>query len=201
MAKHRLNTQSNIGRSVRGAVAVTAVAAGAMALTAGPAAADTITVDGIGSFEVPAGIALPDLSAFPGVVQGLPAFSIDELTQSSPLSQGGVGQRALAAADSKVGSPYVWGATGPDAFDCSGLVQWAYDQVGVALPRTSGQMAGFGTPVAERDLQVGDIIVSYGGGHVALYAGNDQILHASTSGTPVKYAPLDRSGIESIRRA
>lgn len=200
MAKHRLNKQSSIGKGVRGAVAVTAVAAGAMAVTAGPAAADTITIDGIGSFEVPAGIAIPDISGLSGLVEGLPTFSIDQFVPGN-LAQNSLGQRALAAADSKVGAPYVYGATGPNAFDCSGLIQWAYNQVGVSLPRTSGQMASFGTAVAEKDLQVGDIIVSYGGGHVALYAGNEQILHASTTGTPVQYAPLNRAGIEAIRRA
>ncbi len=200
MAKHRLNKNTGLGKSVRGAVAVTAVTAGALAFTAAPAAADTITVDGIGTFEVPAGVAIPDISGLSGLMDGLPNFSIDQLAQANPISNSSVGQRALAAADAKVGAPYVYGATGPNAFDCSGLIQWAYSEAGVALPRTSGQMAGAGTAVSANDLQVGDIIVSYGGGHVSLYAGNDQILHASTTGVPVKYAPLDRAGIEGIRR-
>lgn len=201
MAKHRLNKQTTIGKNVRGAVAATAVAAGALTLTAAPAAADSITVDGIGTFEVPAGVQLPDLSALTGVIQGLPNINIEQLAQGNPVAQATVGQRALAAADTKVGAPYVWGATGPNAFDCSGLVQWAYNQAGVSLPRTSHQMAGFGRAVPVSDLQPGDIIVSYGGGHVSLYAGNDTILHASTSGTPVQYAPLNRASIESVRRA
>ncbi len=201
MAKHRLNKNNGLAKSVRGAVAVTAVAAGALALTAAPASADTITVDGIGTFEVPAGVSAPDLAALSGIVGGLPSFSIDEIAQSSPIApQNSVGQRALAAADTKVGAPYVYGATGPNAFDCSGLVQWAYNQAGVALPRTSGQMAGFGTAVSANDLRPGDLIISYGGGHVAMYAGNDQVLHASTTGVPVKYAPLNRAGIEGVRR-
>lgn len=199
MAKHRLNKNTGIAKNVRGAVAVSVVAAGAIALAAGPASATSVTVDGIGTFEVPAGVPVNDLAALAGTVQGLPNFSISE--SAAPASVNSIGQRALAAADSKVGAPYVYGAAGPNAFDCSGLMQWAYGQVGVSLPRTSGQMASFGTAVSADDLQVGDLIISYGGGHVAMYAGNDQIIHASTTGTPVKYAPLNRAGIEGIRRA
>ena len=110
------------------------------------------------------------------------------------------GQRALDAAKTKVGAQYSWGASGPYAFDCSGLVQWAYKQAGVSVPRTTyGQMEA-GTPVSKSSLQPGDVVLYDGGGHAAMYAGNGTIVHASTAGEPVKYAPLDSMTFYAARR-
>ena len=94
-------------------------------------------------------------------------------------------QAAVQAALSKVGSRYVWGATGPDSFDCSGLTSWAYAQAGVTIPRTSGGQSGL--PVVSLDaLQPGDLITYYSPvSHVAMYIGNGQIVHASTASKPV----------------
>lgn len=112
--------------------------------------------------------------------------------EEAPGASNGTGQAALSAAETKIGAPYVWGATGPDAFDCSGLTSWAYKQAGVDIPRTSEQQAAAGTPVDINDLQPGDLVTFYeGASHVGIYAGDGQILHASTEGVPVGYAPLD----------
>ncbi|MBZ8178170.1 hydrolase [Corynebacterium poyangense] len=102
------------------------------------------------------------------------------------------GLAAVKAAMSKQGAPYGWGAAGPDVFDCSGLMFWAYQQQGKTIPRTSqAQMAG-GTPVAKSDLQPGDIVGFYPGAtHVGMYIGNGQIVHASDYGIPVQVVPLD----------
>lgn len=99
------------------------------------------------------------------------------------------------AAVGKVGSPYSWGATGPDAFDCSGLMYWAYQQMGKSIPRTSqAQLAG-GTPVARGDLRPGDIIGFYEGiTHVGMYVGNGMIVHASTYGVPVQVVSIEQGG-------
>ncbi|MGK5532255.1 NlpC/P60 family protein [Streptomyces sp. URMC 129] len=98
------------------------------------------------------------------------------------------GESALSAAASKLGSPYVWGATGPSAFDCSGLTSWAYAQAGVSLPRTSQAQAGVGTRVSLDQLAPGDLVFYYDGlSHVGMYAGNGQILHAPSSGSVVRY--------------
>ena len=107
----------------------------------------------------------------------------------------GSGASALRAALTRVGDPYVWGATGPDQFDCSGLVVWAYRQIGKELPRSSqAQMAG-GTPVAREDLQPGDVVGFYNdASHVGIYAGNGLLLHASTFGVPVAVVPLANGG-------
>jgi cell wall-associated NlpC family hydrolase len=112
----------------------------------------------------------------------------------------GVGAAALQAALSKVGSPYVYGAAGPDSFDCSGLVMWAYAQAGVSVPRTSGAQAGVGSAVSQSDLQPGDIVVFYGGGHVGLYAGNGMVVHAPTEGDVVKVAPMQYMEFSGARR-
>lgn len=102
------------------------------------------------------------------------------------------GMAAVQAALAKLGSPYGWGATGPDAFDCSGLMVWAYQQVGRTIPRTSqAQLAG-GTPVSRAELQPGDIVGYYPGTtHVGMYIGNGQLVHASDYGIPVQVVSVD----------
>ncbi|MBL1077764.1 C40 family peptidase [Nocardia sp. 2] len=113
----------------------------------------------------------------------------------------GSGTSALAAGLTRIGAPYVWGAVGPDQFDCSGLVQWAFKQVGKSVPRTSQQQASFGTPVAEKDLQPGDVVFFYPEiSHVGIYAGNGLMLHASTFGVPVQVAPMGSTPFNSARR-
>ncbi len=103
-------------------------------------------------------------------------------------------QIAVEAALSKLGAPYVWGATGPNAFDCSGFTSWAWAQAGVTIPRTSSGQASL--PVVPLDqLQPGDLITYYSPTHhVALYIGNGQIVHASTEGVPVYITSMYRGG-------
>ncbi|MCK1819941.1 NlpC/P60 family protein [Streptomyces sp. XM83C] len=100
---------------------------------------------------------------------------------------------AFQAAQSKLGSPYVYGATGPSSFDCSGLTSWAYAQAGVAIPRTSQAQASAGTRIySQSDLRVGDLVIFYGDQHhVGFYAGNGQILHAPRTGTVVRYESIN----------
>ncbi|MFD0362542.1 NlpC/P60 family protein [Nocardia sp. GCM10030253] len=113
----------------------------------------------------------------------------------------GSGTSALAAGLTRIGDPYVWGATGPSQFDCSGLVQWAFKQVGKNVPRTSSQQAGYGTPVDREDLQPGDVVFFYSDiTHVGIYAGNGLMLHASTFGVPVAVAPMGSTPYHSARR-
>ena len=111
------------------------------------------------------------------------------------------GAGALQAALSKLGSPYVYGATGPNAFDCSGLTQWAYKQVGISIPRTAGAQASGGTPVSRDQLQPGDLVFFYSPiSHVGMYAGNGNVVHASTEGQPVKVAPMQYMPFSGARR-
>jgi len=99
---------------------------------------------------------------------------------------------AFAAAQTRIGSPYVYGATGPSSFDCSGLTSWAYAQAGVSIPRTSEAQAGIGPRIySQSQLQIGDLVFFYGDlHHVGLYAGNGQVLHAPRTGTVVRYEPI-----------
>ncbi|MBN0047290.1 C40 family peptidase [Streptomyces actuosus] len=100
---------------------------------------------------------------------------------------------AFQAAQSKIGSPYVYGASGPSSFDCSGLTSWAYAQAGVSIPRTSQAQAGAGTRIYNQSqLHVGDLVIFYSDyHHVGFYAGNGQVLHAPRTGTVVRYESIN----------
>ena len=93
-------------------------------------------------------------------------------------------QVAVQAALSRLGSPYSWGATGPNTFDCSGLLLWSYGQAGIGLPRTSSSQKGVGPNVPLDQLLPGDLL--WEPGHIAMYIGNGQIVHAPTTGDVVK---------------
>ncbi|WP_344290445.1 NlpC/P60 family protein [Streptomyces synnematoformans] len=99
------------------------------------------------------------------------------------------GAAALSAAQSKLGAPYVYGATGPSSFDCSGLTGWAFSQAGVSLPRISQDQANVGTRISSASaLQPGDLVFFYSDlHHVGIYAGNGQIIHAPKPGAVVRY--------------
>ncbi len=108
---------------------------------------------------------------------------------------------AMRNALSKLGARYRWGATGPNAFDCSGLVYWSYRQEGVTLPRSSRAMSSVGSSVAKGNLQPGDLVFFYRPvSHVAIYIGNGQVVHASTAGSPVKISSLSTMPFTTARR-
>jgi cell wall-associated NlpC family hydrolase len=108
---------------------------------------------------------------------------------------------AMQKALSKVGAKYRWGASGPNAFDCSGLVTWAYRTSGKSLPRSSKDMSRVGTPVSKGDLQPGDLVFFYSGpSHVGIYIGNGQIVHASNPRHPVKTADMGSMPFNTARR-
>lgn len=135
----------------------------------------------------------------PGVVQTQeasvavvePAPSVQAQTASpAPAYNAATGNAVVDAALSQVGTPYVYGGSQPGGFDCSGLTSWAYAQSGKTIPRTSGAQWAGGQAVSVDDMQPGDIVVSYGGGHVGIYIGNGQMVHAPTTGDVVKVSPL-----------
>ncbi len=111
-------------------------------------------------------------------------------TVNAPASGGAA--TAVAAAKSKLGSPYVWAASGPSSFDCSGLTMWAWAQAGVSLPHSSSMQYGSGPKVSVSSLQPGDLVF-YGSPihHVALYVGGGQVIHAPQTGDVVRYASVD----------
>ncbi|MFD4758848.1 NlpC/P60 family protein [Streptomyces sp. NPDC058439] len=99
---------------------------------------------------------------------------------------------AIAFAYGALGKPYVWGATGPSSFDCSGLTQAAWRSAGVSLPRTTYTQINAGQHVSRSELAPGDLVFFYSGiSHVGLYIGNGQMIHAPRPGAPVRIAPID----------
>ncbi|MEU2062261.1 NlpC/P60 family protein [Streptomyces sp. NPDC013455] len=99
---------------------------------------------------------------------------------------------AVTYAYDKLGSPYVWGATGPNAFDCSGLVQAAYRSAGISLPRTTYAQINAGRRVSRSELQPGDLVFFYSGiSHVGIYVGDGRMIHAPNPSAAVRLAPVD----------
>jgi peptidoglycan DL-endopeptidase CwlO len=92
-----------------------------------------------------------------------------------------------------LGTPYVWGASGPGAFDCSGFTMFVYAQVGVSLPHNAAAQYSYGTPVSRDELEPGDLVFFDGLGHVGLYIGNGNFIHAPHTGDVVKISSLDDS--------
>jgi cell wall-associated NlpC family hydrolase len=111
-----------------------------------------------------------------------------------PNSRAGI---AVRAALSRLGRPYVWGATGPDQFDCSGLTQWSYARAGIHLDRTTYQQIYDGVPVPRAQVRPGDLVFPTAG-HVQLAIGNNLVVEAPHSGATVRISPLG-TGVQ-IRR-
>ncbi|MEV4126601.1 NlpC/P60 family protein [Nocardia sp. NPDC049707] len=218
MGKHSLQRESRLPNSVKGALVMGAVAASTGAMPAIPAMAATINIPGIGDFDVPVpqefdqqaqdlgkqltqalgSMAAAPEAAAPQAAPSLPGLLAPVMPQM--FQQNTASDIALDAAKTKIGAQYSWGASGPFSFDCSGLVQWAYKQAGIELPRTSFEQSHVGAPVAFENLRPGDIVVTNGGGHVGLYAGDGKLLNAVQSGQPVSYTPLRPDMVVTARR-
>lgn len=115
-----------------------------------------------------------------------------------PVNNTNAASAVVNMAYSKLGSPYVWGAEGPNTFDCSGLTSYVFrNAAGVSLPRTSGSQYGVGTSVSKANLQPGDLVFfSTGGGgisHVGIYVGGGQMIHAPQTGDVVKVSNINSS--------
>ena len=104
---------------------------------------------------------------------------------------------AVRAALSRLGRPYVWGATGPDRFDCSGLTQWSYARAGIHLDRTTYEQIYDGIPIARSQVRPGDLVFP-SAGHVQMAIGNNLVVEAPHAGATVRISPLG-AGVQ-IRR-
>lgn len=140
----------------------------------------------------------PAIIAMPGEPPGdVSPPAVDSLPSAAP----GGGAAVVQAALTRVGSPYSWGAAGPNAFDCSGLIMWAFQQNGKSLPHSSQALASGGQPVSVSELQAGDIVTFYSdASHAGIYIGDGMMVHASTYGTPVRVAPIASTPIHNARR-
>lgn len=115
------------------------------------------------------------------------------------------GDQIVAYARSELGKPYVYGATGPNEFDCSSLVQYVFGKAGLSVPRVSSAQFGFGSQIQASDLAPGDLVFSeWSGddvphhGHVAIYAGNGMIIEAPHPGGVVQEVPLDGNYLSHV---
>ena len=116
-------------------------------------------------------------------------YNLEQYDSMSPedFEQVGGNSEIVDIAKSKLGCPYVWGATGPDTFDCSGLVQWVYAQAGISVPRTTYDYEpylGTSKEISWSEAQPGDIV--WNDHHMGIYLGNDEFIHAPQTGDVVK---------------
>lgn len=123
-----------------------------------------------------------------------------------PVMSGGGGgahaaQIAVQWAHNELGKPYVWGAAGPDSFDCSGLTQYIYGKAGIYLPHYTGDQWNVGRHVSRSELQPGDLVFYFSDlSHEAIYIGGGEVIHAPHTGDVVRIAPLDMDPYEGAVR-
>ena len=129
-----------------------------------------------------------------------PTRSAPRVQLSAPPASG----RAAAAVQSalaQLGDPYVYGAAGPDSFDCSGLTMYAWAAAGVSIPHASSMQTQVGTPVSVSSLMPGDLVFYYSPiSHVAMYIGNGKVVHSPHTGSFVQIVPLNSMPVTSARR-
>lgn len=118
-----------------------------------------------------------------------PARTSSAPASAAPATARGPAATVVAFALAQVGKSYVFGTTGPNTFDCSGLVVAAYRLLGIGLPHFTGALAGRGRPVDRSQLEPGDLVFP-SSGHVGIYVGRGLIVHASTPRGGVKLGPI-----------
>ncbi|MFD4622641.1 NlpC/P60 family protein [Streptomyces sp. NPDC058475] len=140
--------------------------------------------------------AAQESSPSPGTTTGSTGSTGSTATDSSYATKAA---KALAFARAQVGKPYVWGATGPDSYDCSGFTQAAWKAAGVTLPRVTYDQVNAGTTVSLADAQPGDLVFFYDDvSHVGLYIGNGMMIHAPKPGAYVREESIYYDGTSAI---
>jgi cell wall-associated NlpC family hydrolase len=125
----------------------------------------------------------------------------DDADASPVAASSEAAQVAVDTALAQIGDPYVWAAGGPNAFDCSGLTQYAYAAAGVRLPHSSKAQSTMGTAVSRSELQPGDLVFFRSPvSHVGMYIGGGKMVHAATFGVPVQITSVDMAGYAGARR-
>ncbi len=124
-----------------------------------------------------------------------------QAAEPAPAPASGRAAQAVQHALAQVGKRYVWGTSGPNTFDCSGLTSYAYRQVGISLPRSSRAQLGMGRSVSKSQLQPGDLVFYYSPvSHVGMYIGNGKIVHAANPRTGVNITSLNSMPFAGARR-
>ncbi len=178
----RREAEARIAEQQRAAAAA-ALQASTAAAVAPPAAQRTAEAPSAGA-PVAEAPAADSSTGSVGVVASTP-----EATVAPPSQYGG----AVGIAMQYLGTPYVWGGASPGGFDCSGLVVYVYQQLGVSLPHYTGALWNVGTPVSQDQLQPGDLVFFNGLGHMGIYIGGGQFIHAPHTGDVVKISNLSDS--------
>lgn len=139
----------------------------------------------------------PAKSPLPGSISS-PAHFVPPPPPPEPT----LAERAVRLARAQLGVPYVYGGASPGGFDCSGLVMWVYGRLGVALPHNAAALYSVGRSVSLAHMRPGDLVFFHGLGHVGIYIGHGQMIHAPQTGELVEIEALgDRSGaVEGARR-
>jgi cell wall-associated NlpC family hydrolase len=193
------NRRANI-RTALGALLVVGVATLALVAISRPDADDIRIGHTVGTHQY-GGITEPHLVRRDAYSTPLVTIKTVKLSKTTAVASANPALKAMEAALSKLGSPYRYGAAGPSAFDCSGLMKWSFAQAGIVLPRTSRAQSTVGTPVSKANLQPGDLVFFYSPvSHVAMYIGGGKVVHASTSSSPVKISNLSAMPFHNARR-
>ena len=117
------------------------------------------------------------------------------------MASAGAGQRALRWALNQIGKPYVWGAEGPNSFDCSGLTSQAWAHAGRVIPRTSQEQWRRLPRISLSQMRPGDLVIyNKGASHVAIYAGGGQVVQAPRPGTTVRLSALATNPVQGVVR-
>jgi cell wall-associated NlpC family hydrolase len=136
------------------------------------------------------------------VLSPLPAMAAEPVAapaSETVVAHGHAAQVAVNTALAQRGKPYVYGAAGPRAFDCSGLTHFAYRAAGINLPRVTGAQVHAGVPVSKAHLRPGDLVFFYGNSHVGIYIGNGSVVHAPTPGDVVKVTKVAYMPVSAAR--
>jgi peptidoglycan DL-endopeptidase CwlO len=129
------------------------------------------------------------------------ANAAKHVTTAASSSYATKAAKAIAFAKAQLGKPYIWGGTGPDGYDCSGLTQAAWGAAGVSLPRTTWEQIDVGTRISISNVQPGDLIFYNSSiDHVAMYLGNGQIIQAPHTGANIDIAPMTEMPIYGATR-
>ncbi|WP_026119463.1 C40 family peptidase [Nocardiopsis ganjiahuensis] len=165
--------------------------------------------------RTPRALAVAVLAATALVAGGAPALAQPAPTAPAVAAESGAErihqalsasaiEKAISAAESQKGKPYAWGGTGPDSFDCSGLVQYSFKQAGVSLPRIAHDQVNSGTRVTYANAERGDVLYWTDGGgyayHVAIYLGGGRMIDAPSSGGTISERDVTRHNLAGAVR-